>query len=47
MSEGDQVKIAFISACFSEPIGKVFHDAGIPIVICVQADHKISDDIAR
>ena len=39
--------MAFISACHSEEIGKIFLNAGIPIVICVQADLEISDDIAR
>lgn len=39
--------MVFISACHSEEIGKVFADAGVPIVICVQADLKISDEIAR
>jgi len=41
------IKIVFVNACYSENIAKVFQEAGIPIVIAVQSDLKISDDVAQ
>jgi len=31
------IKLAFVSACHSEKIGKIFRNAGIPIVIAVNS----------
>lgn len=39
--------MVFVNACYSEAIGNVFLECGIPTVVCVQADLAISDDIAR
>lgn len=38
-----KIKLAFISACQSEEIGKIFSKAGIPIVIAVNAGQSIKD----
>jgi len=38
--------MVFVNACYSENIAKVFKEAGIPIVVAVQSDLKISDEIA-
>ena len=44
---GDQeIELAFINACHSEPFGRIFLEAGIKRVICVQADLKIADKVA-
>jgi len=36
-----------VSACHSQNIGEVFLNAGIPIVIAVNAPFKILDEAAR
>ena len=32
-----EIKIAFISACFSEEIGQIFFESGVPVVIAVNS----------
>jgi len=39
--------MVFINACHSEHLGKIFKEAGIPIVVSVQSDLKIADSIAE
>lgn len=49
-SEGgtqSHILLVFVSACYSEPIGKIFKQAGVPIVVAVNKDYPISDMIAR
>ena len=41
------IKLAFISACQSEEIGNIFHKAGIPIVIAVNANQEIADQACK
>ena len=39
------IQLAFVSACHSEKIGKIFGECGIPIVIYVNQYSKIADEI--
>lgn len=39
------IKLAFVSACHSEEIGKIFSECGIPVVIAVNSETAIADDI--
>ena len=39
-----QIKLAVVSACQSEEIGRILHEAGIPVVIAVNASQEIADD---
>jgi len=41
------VKLVFVSACYSEPIGQLFKKANVPIVIAVNQMTPIADDFAR
>lgn len=41
------IKLVFVNACHSEPVARVFTDAGIPCVIAVQSQLQIADAIAR
>lgn len=41
------VKLVFVSACYSEPIGQLFKKANVPIVIAVNQTTPIADDFAR
>ncbi len=41
------VKLVFVSACYSEPIGLLFKKANVPIVIAVNQMTPIADDYAR
>lgn len=41
-----KTKLVFINACHSEEIGKIFSEAGIPVVIAVQSNLKILDEVA-
>lgn len=41
------VKLVFVNACHSEPVARVFADAGVPCVIAVQSQLQIADMIAR
>jgi hypothetical protein len=41
------VKLVFVSACYSEPIGQLFKKANVPIVIAVNSVTPIADDYAR
>ena len=36
-------KLAFVSACHSEEIGKIFIEKGVPAVIVVNSDTTIAD----
>ena len=45
--KGPKIELVFVNACHSEPFGKIFLDAGIKRVICVQADLQIADIVAR
>ena len=38
------VKLAFVSACQSEKIGEIIHEAGVPIVIAVNSTQEILDE---
>ena len=44
VSSNKEIKIAFISACFSEKIGQIFFDSGIPVVIAVNSKQPIMDE---
>lgn len=44
-SDGNNVKIAFISSCHSEKVGEIFYQAGIPVVICVNQDTAVLDKV--
>lgn len=41
------IKLAFVSACQSEEIGKIFFEAGIPVVIAVNSNQGIMDSACR
>lgn len=41
------IKLAFVSACQSEEIGKIFLEAGIPIVISVNSEQNIMDQVCN
>ena len=47
MSSNSNIKIAFISACFSEKIGKIFFDSGVPVVIAVNSKQPIYDEFCK
>ena len=36
-------RFAFISACFSERLGRVFIECGVPIVIAINKEEKVLD----
>ena len=42
-----QIKLAFVSACYSEEIGEIFFKSGIPIVIAVNSGQEIMDDCCK
>ena len=44
---GTNIKLVFVNACHSEPVARVFADAGVPCVIAVQSQLQIADVIAR
>lgn len=35
--QNHEIKVAFISACYSEKIGEIFFKSGIPVVIAVNS----------
>jgi len=41
-----ETKLVFVNACHSLEVAKVFTDAGVPCVIAIQSELKISEDIA-
>ena len=41
------MKLAFVSACQSEEIGNILKEAGVPVVIAVNADQEIMDDACK
>lgn len=41
------VQLVFVNACHSEPIARVFSEAGVPCVIAVQSQLQISDIFAK
>jgi hypothetical protein len=50
LQEGEfknHILLVFVSACYSEPIGRIFKEAGIPIVIAVNKDYPIQEVVAR
>jgi hypothetical protein len=40
------IKVVFVSACHSEPIGQLFKNANVPVVIAVSKLTPILDDVA-
>jgi len=42
-----QTKLVFVSACFSEDIGEVFVQAGVPHVVAVRREAKVADLVAH
>lgn len=44
-NDGENIQIAFISSCYSEKIGEIFYQAGIPVVISVNQDSMIQNDV--
>ena len=40
-SDGKNIQVAFISSCYSEQIGEILFNAGIPVVVCVNQDSMI------
>jgi len=44
-SSGHGIKLAFVSACHSERIGKILHESGIPVVVAVNSDTAIDDNV--
>ena len=42
-----QIKVVFVSACYSEAIAEIFKSAGIPAVICVQSQTQVLDEAAE
>ena len=41
---GLQLQFVFVSACYSMEIGEAFVKAGVPHVVCVKVDTKVSKD---
>ena len=41
------LKLVFVNACYSEPVGRVFAEAGVPYVIAIQSQTQIADVFAR
>ncbi len=44
--QGNNIDLVFVSACYSEPAGDVFVDAGVPVVVCINSATQILDEIA-
>lgn len=42
-----RTKLAFVSACHSEPSGRAFADAGVAHVVCVRQEARVSDAASR
>uniref|UniRef100_A0A7S4JUN9 Protein kinase domain-containing protein n=1 Tax=Odontella aurita TaxID=265563 RepID=A0A7S4JUN9_9STRA len=42
----EPVRLVFVSACFSEQIGKAFVDAGVPHVVCCEQSSQLIDGVA-
>ena len=42
-----EIKLAVVSACQSEEIGRIFHESGIPVVIAVNSSQEIADDACQ
>lgn len=38
------IKLAVVSACQSEEIGRILHESGIPVVIAVNSSQEIADE---
>ena len=36
-------RFAFVSACYSEKLGRVFIECGVPIVIAINQEEKVLD----
>ena len=47
VKQPQSIILAFVMACKCEFIGEIFRQAGIPIVICVNSESKISDEVCR
>ena len=47
LKENHDIKLVYISACYSENAGKIFSESGVPAVICVQSDSQILDEAAE
>lgn len=45
--QNHEIKVAFISACYSEKIGEIFFKSGIPVVIAVNSKQPIMDDCCK
>ena len=41
------VKLVFVNACHSEPVGRVFAEAGVPYVVAIQSQTQIADVFAK
>ena len=46
-SAGTGIKVIFVSACHSEPIGRTFVEAGVDHVVAIKRSTGIRDDAAR
>lgn len=44
---GIRTKLVFVSACHSENVGRQFVEAGVPHVVAVKTDAKITDEASR
>lgn len=44
---GSSVKLVVISACYSSQLGKVFIEAGIPVVISINASDQVYEKAAE
>lgn len=42
-----ETKITFVSACYSEEVGRKFADAGIPHVVAVKRAFRVTDNASR
>lgn len=47
LQQNMQIKLAVVSACQSEEIGRIFGDAGIPVVIAVNSNEEIADEACK
>ena len=45
--EKSTIDLVFVSACYSEPIAKIFEEANFTAVICVHNQTKVLDEAAR
>jgi hypothetical protein len=42
-----KIKLAFVNACHSAKMGEIFFKAGIPMVVCVNANETIDDECCK